>query len=53
MGGFHPTLLPEECLLHADSVVVGEAEDTWGALVEDLRAGALRSVYYLSLIHIC
>lgn len=30
LGGFHPTMLPEECLEHADAVVIGEAEDTSG-----------------------
>jgi len=26
LGGVHPSILPDECLDHADSVVVGEAE---------------------------
>jgi len=30
MGGFHATLHPAEILTHADSVVVGEAENVWG-----------------------
>jgi len=25
-GGIHPTLKPEECLMHADSICIGEAE---------------------------
>lgn len=45
MGGFHPTMLPDECLRYCDSVIVGEAEDTWMAVMEDLRAGNLRRRY--------
>ncbi|HEX9861206.1 MAG TPA: cobalamin-dependent protein, partial [Nitrospirota bacterium] len=29
MGGIHPSLSPGESLLHADAVVVGEAEGNW------------------------
>ena len=46
LGGIHPTALPEEALLHADAVVVGEAEGQWERLLEDLRAGALRQRIY-------
>ncbi len=45
MGGFHPTLVPDEAAIHCDSVVVGEAEETWGAVLEDARRKALRRVY--------
>jgi radical SAM superfamily enzyme YgiQ (UPF0313 family) len=45
MGGHHPTLLPEEALLHADSVVVGDAEGVWPELVEDFRAARLKRLY--------
>jgi radical SAM superfamily enzyme YgiQ (UPF0313 family) len=45
MGGYHPTLLPEEALQHADAVVVGDAEGIWPEVVEDARAGELRRVY--------
>ena len=27
LGGVHPTILPDEALQHADSVVVGEADE--------------------------
>src|SRR5262245_22504250 len=29
MGGFHPTLMPEEASAYAESIVVGEAEGLW------------------------
>ncbi len=45
LGGIHPTLLPEESLLHADSLVMGEAEMTWKEVVEDFRAGRLKKTY--------
>ena len=45
MGGYHPTLCPEESLRYADSVVVGEAEDTWGEILSDLSAGSLKRIY--------
>ena len=35
MGGIHPTILPNEALNYADSVVVGEAENLWGKLLND------------------
>ena len=46
MGGFHPTMAPDECLGYADSVVIGEAEDTWPTMIEDLKNHALESKYY-------
>lgn len=45
MGGYHPTLLPEEALEHADAVVVGDAEGTWPRLLADARAGRLERLY--------
>lgn len=45
MGGLHVTSLPEEALGHASAVVVGEAEDVWGRVVRDFRAGRLARVY--------
>lgn len=45
MGGCHPTLRTEEALRFAPSVVVGDAEDTWPAVVEDARRGRLKRLY--------
>jgi len=45
LGGIHPTMLPEEASQHADSVVIGEAEGIWHSLIEDFKAGELKSVY--------
>ena len=45
LGGVHPSILPEECLDHADSVVVGEAEYVWPDVLRDAEKGALARVY--------
>lgn len=45
LGGVHPTLMPEEAMQHADSVVVGYAEETWPQLLRDVVAGKLRRRY--------
>jgi len=45
LGGPHPTLLPEEAVQHADSVLIGEAEGVWPALVRDFREGRLQRFY--------
>jgi radical SAM superfamily enzyme YgiQ (UPF0313 family)/anti-anti-sigma regulatory factor len=45
LGGMHPTALPDEGLGHADAVVIGEAEDLWAPLLDDVTRGALKQVY--------
>jgi len=45
LGGIHPTALPEEAKDHADSVVLGEAEEIWPHLIEDARMGNLKPFY--------
>lgn len=45
MGGYHPTLLPEEALEHADAIVIGDAEHVWEQLLADVAAGRLQRVY--------
>lgn len=45
MGGFHPTLVPEEASDYAESIVVGEAENLWPTVLNDFRNGQLRRVY--------
>ena len=45
LGGPHVTLLPEEAACHADSIVVGYAEDTWPELLRDVSRGTLRREY--------
>jgi len=45
VGGIHPSALPEEAKEHADSVVIGEAEEIWPHLIEDARMGSLKPFY--------
>ena len=45
MGGYQPTFLPDECLEHADAVVIGDAEGSWEELLSDSRAGTMRRRY--------
>jgi radical SAM superfamily enzyme YgiQ (UPF0313 family) len=45
MGGIHPTVLPGEALKHADSVVIGEAEEAWPRLLSDATSGEVHKIY--------
>jgi radical SAM superfamily enzyme YgiQ (UPF0313 family) len=45
LGGFHPTLAPEEAASHADAIVLGDAELVWNAVLHDARTGSLKPVY--------
>tara|TARA_Y100000034_G_scaffold137009_1_gene218355 strand:- start:3315 stop:4607 length:1293 start_codon:yes stop_codon:yes gene_type:complete len=45
MGGYHPTLMPEEAKKHADSIIIGEAEDIWKEVLNDFSKGKLKKVY--------
>ncbi|MBP6422144.1 MAG: radical SAM protein, partial [Propionivibrio sp.] len=45
LGGFHPSLMPEEAQRYGDAIVIGEAEGVWAELVDDLRHGTLKARY--------
>jgi radical SAM superfamily enzyme YgiQ (UPF0313 family) len=51
MGGPHVTEVPEEALgrnggpRHADSLALGEADETWPRIVEDAARGELKETY--------
>jgi radical SAM superfamily enzyme YgiQ (UPF0313 family) len=51
MGGPHVTEVPDEPLgrdgepRHADAVALGEADQTWPAIVADAERGALKEIY--------
>ncbi|MBI4660132.1 MAG: cobalamin B12-binding domain-containing protein [Verrucomicrobia bacterium] len=44
-GGYHPSLLPDEAIQHADSVCIGEAEANVPQMIRDFRAGRLQPFY--------
>lgn len=45
MGGFHPSLAPDDALKHADSIVIGEAEESWPRLLEDFASNRMQRQY--------
>lgn len=45
LGGMHPTVMPEEARQHADTIIVGEAEELWPLFLDDYRAGRPRKIY--------
>ncbi|MEW6374567.1 MAG: radical SAM protein [Thermodesulfobacteriota bacterium] len=45
MGGPHASSLPFEAKEHVDAVVIGEAENVWKGLIEDLGKGCLKPFY--------
>jgi len=45
MGGYHPTLLPDEAAQYADVVAIGDAEIIWPQIVADARSGNLHRRY--------
>jgi radical SAM superfamily enzyme YgiQ (UPF0313 family) len=47
LGGYHPSALPEEAKQHADSIVVGEADESWPLLLKDLENGKLKPFYII------
>jgi len=48
LGGYHPTILPEDAKAHADAVVIGEAEHTWPKLLKDIQNKTLQPIYHSS-----
>jgi len=49
IGGIHASLLPDEVSAHADSIVIGDAEQIWGHVLEDAENNRLQRVYRSSL----
>jgi len=45
MGGIHVSAMPHEAKDHADSILIGEAEDLWEAIIEDFRNNRLKEEY--------
>ena len=44
-GGIHASMLPDEAAQHSDCVVVGEADETWPAVLRDFSAGRMQPRY--------
>lgn len=45
LGGIHPSIMPDEASLHADAVVIGEAEGIWPGVIADCKANKLQKIY--------
>lgn len=45
MGGIHVSMEPEEAKKHADTIIVGEAEETWPQFINDIRNGKRKKFY--------
>lgn len=45
LGGYHPTLVPEEALRYGDAIVEGAAEAVWPEVLADARHHRLRRRY--------
>lgn len=48
LGGMHPTVMPEEAMKHADTVISGEAEELWPAFLQDFKSGRPQKLYEAS-----
>jgi radical SAM superfamily enzyme YgiQ (UPF0313 family) len=44
-GGYHPTLMPDEAIKHADAVCIGDAEDNVPSMMSDFMKGQLKPFY--------
>lgn len=45
LGGPYVTIFPERCRDHGDALVIGEADDIWREVQEDLLLGELKAEY--------
>ncbi len=52
LGGIHASLIPEEATLHADVVVVGEAEGIWQSILNDIKFKTHKQIYYAPKKHV-
>jgi len=50
LGGYMVSLMPEEAKKYCDSVVIGDAEGVWGAVLKDIEKGTLKPYYRQELI---
>lgn len=45
IGGIHASVLPDEAIRHADSVVIGEADHLWIKILNDFKNNSLQKYY--------
>ncbi len=49
LGGYMVSLMPEEAKKYGDSVMIGDAEETWAEMINDYSKGKLKKVYQKKL----
>lgn len=49
LGGYMVSLMPEEAQKYGDTVMIGDAEETWAEMIHDYERGELKKVYYKKL----
>jgi len=52
MGGMHVKLVPAEVSQHCDSIMIGDAEDKWAEMIQDLRGGRLKKSYLCAPVRV-
>ncbi len=45
LGGIHASVCPEEALRHFDSILIGEAENLWQEVIDDVKSGDIKRIY--------
>lgn len=45
IGGVHATLVPEEAMQHADTVITGISVQTWPQFLKDFKEGRAKKIY--------
>lgn len=45
LGGYHVTLLPNEAIEYADSIMIGNAENSWQQMLNDFQHNTLKKEY--------
>lgn len=51
LSGTHPSALPQEAQTHADSIIIGNAEQLWPTIVHDLEHHQLKPQYNQTQTH--
>lgn len=49
LGGYMVSLMPDEAQKYCDSVMIGDAEETWAEMLNDFEQGTLKKVYQKKL----
>lgn len=52
LGGYMVSLMPEEAKKYGDSIMIGDAEETWAEMINDYSKGKLKKVYYKKLVEL-